>query len=233
MPNTTPEKFFISADTEVLTPEGFKNFANLERDTDIYACHEGRLVLNRCLGVEYGDYEGEMYRLAGKTIEMVVSVKSTLPCLLGSKYKEIPASEIMIGSGGFCSIPYFAKNSEADFTITEATLKKWGKARKLPADPFLFSSNQLLTILRSWPDATKSKLAVLDATEADKLQHILMLAGQGSKRDGGFVRVIDEISDNICRRERLKYSGVVWRPIIRCNAAIFRRLGVVFAGPCS
>lgn len=227
-----PEKFFIPVDTEVLTPQGFMNYETLARNTDIYACHNGRLILNRCLGVEVGEYAGEMYCFAGKNVEMLTSLKSKMLCLVGRNFTEIEAGDLFQGSGGMCGIPYAPKNIENDYSITPATLKKWGKARKIPDDPFVFSRDQLSVLVKAWPNATKSRLVIMDNNETDRLQHILMLAGCGSTRENGFIRILDDASDRITSHERIIYEGLVWRPIIRSSAAIYRRNGTVFTGSC-
>lgn len=224
--------FFTTEDTEVLTPNGFRSCRTLQRDTDIYVCHQGRLLLNRCLGVEFGKYSGNMCRFSGRHVDLLVSEKSRLLCLVGSKFVHLDTAWLFQGNCESVRIPFAPENIERDYSITTPTLKKWGRARKIPSDTFLFSAEQLSTLVKYWERAADSRLAASDAKEADNLQHLLLLSGKGSRQEEGFVEVIDESSDVICSCERVRYDGLVWRPVIRGDAVVYRRSGVVFTGSC-
>ncbi|MFA7212115.1 MAG: anaerobic ribonucleoside-triphosphate reductase [Bacteroidales bacterium] len=63
----------VDADTEVLTPNGFKKYNEINVGDDIYTWNNGKLEIQTIDKVNISNYKGEMHRYLGRDIEMVVS----------------------------------------------------------------------------------------------------------------------------------------------------------------
>ncbi len=63
----------VTADTEVLTPKGFKNYSDLRVGHDIYTWNDGKLNIQKVEKVNVYDHNGRMHKYSGRDTVQVVT----------------------------------------------------------------------------------------------------------------------------------------------------------------
>lgn len=81
----------VTEDTEVLTPQGFKKYSNLNIGDDIYTWNNGSLNIQKVNKVNIYDFDGEMHRYSGRDYFQQVTPEHRL---LYKKYNSIDKYEL-------------------------------------------------------------------------------------------------------------------------------------------
>ncbi len=115
----------VDEDTEVLTPEGFKNYQTLKVDDSIYTWNDGKLNIQKVKAVNVYDHDGEMHVYSGRdTIQMVTPNHRVLHKLNNKNEYALTESSGLIGQKTPLTYPIaMLTDDREDYPIHDNMLK--------------------------------------------------------------------------------------------------------------
>lgn len=115
----------VTEDTEVLTPNGFKSYDELNVDDDIYTWNKGKLNIQKVKRVNINDYDGIMHEYSGRdTIQTVTPNHKILHKKNNSKEYLLSDSSDLFNQKTPLTYPVaMLEDDRPDFNISDNLLK--------------------------------------------------------------------------------------------------------------
>lgn len=227
----------VTEDTEVLTPEGFKKYNEINEGDEIYTWKDGNLNINSVQKVNVYDYDGEMHQYEGRSFcEVVTPNHRVLYYTDKDKCKLSESSEIFGKKTLY--IPSTIENVNKIIDINPDDVQDFfnfiNKGDDEPEWLFKVSKQQAQSLISLWPIMSKEQNRIIFKVEnfdyADKLQHLAVLAGYASVIDYENMTVTLHMDkdEKVVSKSKIQYTGKVWCPTTEDGVVIFRKNGKVF-----
>jgi anaerobic ribonucleoside-triphosphate reductase len=229
----------VTEDTEVLTPNGFKKYNELQAGDDIYTWNNGKLNIQKVQRVNVYDYDGIMHSYSGKdTIQVVTPNHRVLYKKNNSNEYDLKSSEELFNLKTPLVYPVaMLEDDRPDYDISDDLLKSYildTNKKELPKWFSKLSKRQANLVIDLWASSNDQQKCQCDNyTIADQLQHICFLAGRGSKittDEQGNIYLIpyNEVNQSAFHKEEIHYQGKVWCPTTEDGVVVFRKEGKIF-----
>lgn len=197
----------VTEDVEVLTPNGFKTYDNLNVGDDIYTWNNGICEIQKVQAVNVSDYEGELDSYNGRDLSFDVTPNhKILYKKPNTKEYYLRESNDLLKTNAPVTIPVAMNNNFEDYDISDEELELLvitlregnsknpvdltdGEKTVLPKFFTKLSQRQAKIVIDVWSrfdgdnqgSKNRRKLQCDNFEIADGLQHVCFLAGLGSK----------------------------------------------------
>lgn len=114
----------VTEDTEVLTPQGFKNYKNLNIGDDIYTWKDGKLNIQKVQRVNIKEYKGEMHQYRGRDVIQTVTPNHKVLYKKYNTYKfELKDSVEIFNNKTPIDIPISMENTKPDINLSDELIQ--------------------------------------------------------------------------------------------------------------
>lgn len=210
----------VTEDTEVLTPNGFKKYNELNVNDDIYTWDDGSLNIQKVQKVNVYDYDGEMHRYGA---QVVTPNHRVLHKDDNGKFILSYSKDLIDKKGGIIFPVVHQRNETPDYNISDEEILKYAKSGELLPNFFTeMSKRQIRLFLESDGLNTKN-------IDNDTLQHLEFLAGYCTKySNNGYSKDYFTECNTFFKGNKISYQGKVWCPTTDDGVVVFRKDGKIF-----
>lgn len=229
----------VDADTEVMTPRGFKKYKWINKNNKLYVWKDGMLEINTVSGVLIKEYDGVMHMYAKGWYNQFITPDHRILTKKenANNYIIKQSSEILNSKSAYEMPTLITGNLNADADINDEKIIKYAKRGIFPLQYGYLSMRQAKLYMDNWPPIVK-KPHISDAyfcrtaEIASMLQQVILLAGKlsylafSASNCYVIIRNVEAITPD--EKREVEYKGIVWSPCSKVKTAIYRRHGNIF-----